>query len=225
MLGQLGFVEQDLWNRVVFPALAAGAPRDARYHSLERLQRDIGFPVIPLASARTSEALSALAAPGADLFVSIRFGRILGAEAIALPRCGVLNLHSGILPDYRGVLATFRALMNGDAKIGCTLHRIDRPSIDTGPVIEIGTLEVDRSRSLFWHVLSLYPIGVRMIGRAIGRITAGEELSGTPQSAEAGKYFSFPDDRELAGFTAAGWRLFDRSDVEDLLNDFGVAGV
>jgi methionyl-tRNA formyltransferase len=223
MLGQLGFVEQDLWNRVVFPALDA-SPRPARYRSLDGLQRQFGFKLVPLASTRTPEALDALAAPGADLFVSIRFGKILGAEAIALPGLGVINLHSGILPDYRGVLATFRALMKGDAKIGCTLHRIDRPSIDTGPIIEIGTLEVDRSRSLFWHVLALYPIGVEIVGRAIGRIAAGEELSGTPQSSEAGKYFSFPDDRELAGFTAAGWRLFDRSDVEQLLTDFGVAG-
>ncbi len=221
MLGQLGFVEQDLWNRVVFPALDANV-RPARYQSLNGLQRRFGFKIMSLASARTPEALEALAVPGADLFVSIRFGKILGAEAIALPRLGVINLHSGILPSYRGVLASFRALMNGDSKIGCTLHRIDQPSIDTGPVIEIGTLEVDRSRSLFWHILSLYPIGAAMVARAIANIAAGETLPGKPQRADDGAYFSFPTDEDLVAFTASGWRLFDRSDVNDLLGQFGV---
>jgi len=221
LLGQLGFIEQDLWNRIVFPLLEA-APVEARWHSFEALEHRLGIPVLPLASARTPEALRALSAPGADLFVSIRFGRILGAEAIALPRLGVLNLHSGILPDYRGVLATFRALMNGDTEIGCTLHRIDSPAIDTGPIIEIVRRTVNPERSLFWHILSLYPVGAEMIRRAIDRIDAGAEPTAVPRRSGEGAYFSFPTDEDLARFTAAGWRLFDRDDLDDLLLGFGV---
>ncbi len=222
MLGQLGFVEQDLWNRIVFPSLER-SPAPARWYSLEALERRTGISVQPLASARTPDALEALAAPGADLFVSVRFGRILGAEAIALPRLGVLNLHSGILPDYRGVLATFRALMNGDPEIGCTLHRIDSPTIDTGPIVEIGRTPVNPARSLFWHILSLYPIGAEMILRAIGQIEAGATLPVLPQRAGEGAYYSFPSDDDLVRFTAAGWRLFDRSDLDELLGGFGAA--
>ncbi len=220
LLGQLGFVEQDVWNRIIFPSLNAN-PKPARWYSLEALQRQGGIPVRSLASARTPEALDALAAPGADLFISIRFGKILGAEAIALPRLGVLNLHSGILPDYRGVLATFRALMNGDTQIGCTLHRIDSPTIDTGPIVEIGGVDVNPARSLFWHILSLYPIGAEMILRAIGKVEAGEDLPVVPQRAGDGAYYSFPSDEDLIRFTAAGWRIFDRGDLDDLLEGFG----
>ncbi|HTP61494.1 MAG TPA: formyltransferase family protein [Burkholderiales bacterium] len=221
MLGQLAFVEQDLWNRVVFPHLDA-APGEARLLSFEGIRRRMQIPVRPLGSARTPEALGALAATGAELFVSIRFGKILGAEAIGIPRLGVLNLHSGILPDYRGVLATFRALMNGDSKIGCTLHRIDSPGIDTGPVIEISTAEARPDRSLFWHVLALYPLGAAMIQRAVDLLAAGKDVPGTPQPAGRGAYFSFPTDEDLVRFTAAGWRLFDRSDLDELLGAFGV---
>ena len=45
-----------------------------------------------------------------DLLVSVRYRRILKSEAIAIPRLGVLNLHSGVLPDYKGVMATFWAM-------------------------------------------------------------------------------------------------------------------
>ncbi len=221
MLGQLGFVEQDLWNRLVFPLVDA-APRAGGFLSFEGLQRRHGIPVRGLASARTPEGLAALAAAKADLYVSIRFGRILGEEAIRLPRLGVLNLHSGILPDYRGVLATFRALMNGDRRIGCTLHRIDRPSIDTGPIVEVAEIAVDPARSLLWHILALYPPGAAMIGRALAKIDAGEPLPGAPQPEGSGAYYSFPSDEDLVRFTAAGWRLFDRGDVDALFGRYGL---
>ncbi len=220
MLGQLAFVEQDLWNRAAFPLLDA-APRAGAFLSFEGMRRR-GIPVEPLASAKTAEGLRALAAARADLFVSIRFGRILGEEAIRLPRLGVLNLHSGLLPDYRGVLATFRALSNGDREIGCTLHRIDRPSIDTGPVVEVARVAVDPAKSLFWHILALYPPGAAMIERAIAKLEAGDPLPGAPQAAGSGAYYSFPSDEDLARFTAAGGRLFDRGDVEDLLRRYGL---
>ena len=218
MLGQLGFVEQDLWNRVVFPQVK----ETNALQSFEGLGRRHGFTVKPLASARTPEGLKTLADAKPDLFVSIRFGRILGDEAIRIPAKGVLNLHSGLLPAYRGVLATFRALMNGDRQIGCTLHRIDQPSIDTGPILGTRKVDVDPKRSLLWHILALYPPGAEMILEAIGKIGKGEALPGTPQAQGSGAYYTFPTDDDLVRFTAAGGRLFDRSDVEDLLSKFGL---
>src|SRR4029450_8052707 len=92
----------------------------------------------------------------ADLFISIRFGLILGTEGLGFPPRGVLNLHSGLLPRYRGVLATFRALLNGDTEIGCTLHWIDSPGIDVGPIVETARTAGAKENSLLWHSLSLY---------------------------------------------------------------------
>ena len=49
------------------------------------------------------------------------YRRILKAAAIQIPRHGVLNLHSGLLPAYKGLMATFWATLNGEEEIGCTL--------------------------------------------------------------------------------------------------------
>jgi methionyl-tRNA formyltransferase len=81
---------------------------------------------------------------------------------------------------------------------------------------------VNPARSLLWHILSLYPIGAEMIRRAIERIDAGDEPSVVSQRAGDGAYFTFPTTEDLVRFTAAGWRLFDRGDLEDLLQGFGV---
>lgn len=221
MLGQLGFIEQDLFNEVVFPLVEHSPQMNGRFVGFGELQRRFGVPVQTLTSLKDPEQLQQLRDTGADLFVSIRFGLILGAEALAIPPRGVLNLHSGLLPQYRGVLATLQALLHGDKEIGCTLHWIDSPGIDVGAIIETARTPVDKEHSLLWHVLSLYRPGTRLILDAIRRLEGGETVIGTPQDPSAGAYYSFPTEEDLLRFTALGWRLFDREDVRELLEYFG----
>ena len=218
-LEPLSFIEQDFFTRHVFPAVerTPAVGRDLTFAEFERVHR---IPVHVLDSARTPVALESLHSAGADLFLSIRFGHILGDAAIDLPPRGVLNLHSGLLPQYRGVIATFRALLNGDDEIGCTLHWIDTPSIDAGAVIEMPRVTVDRTRSLLWHVLALYAPGMDAMARAALALESGRTLPATRQPPDAGAYYSFPSDDDVARFTAAGWRLFGRDDIEQLLARF-----
>jgi len=221
MLGQLAFIEQELFNDLVFPLVGQTDRTDTRFVGFGELQRRFGVPVQTIATLKDPSELQKLRDMRADLFVSIRFGKILGAEALGLPLRGVLNLHSGLLPQYRGVLATFRALLNGDAEIGCTLHWIDSPGIDVGGIVETARRPVAKERSLLWHILSLYPPGVRLIVDAVRRLERGEAVVGTPQDPSAGAHYSFPTEADLIRFTALGWRLFDREDVCDLLESYG----
>ena len=220
MLGQLAFIEQDLFNDLVFPLVEQTTHIDGRFAGFGELERHFGVPVQALATLKDQGALQRLRDARADLFISIRFGVILGTEALGLPPRGVLNLHSGLLPQYRGVLATFRALLNGDAEIGCTLHWIDSPGIDVGRIVETARTAVAKERSLLWHILSLYRPGARLIMNAIRRLERCEPVTGTAQDPSAGAYYSFPTEDDLIRFTALGWRLFDREDVWELLESY-----
>lgn len=221
ILGQLAFIEQDLFNDLVFPLGDRPDRGDGRFAGFGELQKRFDIPVQTLTTLKDRSALQTLREMHADLFVSIRFGLILGAEAIGVPSRGVLNLHSGLLPRYRGVLATLRALLNGDEEIGCTLHWIDSPGIDVGGIIETARIPVAKEHSLLWHILALYPPGARLILDAIRRLERGEPVIGTPQDPTAGAYYSFPTDDDLIRFTAMGWRLYDREDVRELLASYG----
>lgn len=221
MLGQLAFIEQDLFNDLVFPLVEQNPHVDGRFAGFGELERRFGIPVQTLVSLKDPTALQRLRDARADLFISIRFGLILGTEALAIPSRGVLNLHSGLLPEYRGVLATFRALLNGDAEIGCTLHWIDSPGIDVGHIVETARTAVVKERSLLWHILSLYRPGARLIMNAIRQLERDEPVTGTAQDPSAGAYYSFPTEDDLIRFTALGWRLFDREDVSELLESYG----
>lgn len=221
MLGQLAFIEQDLFSELVFPFIELSVPGSGRFAGFGELSRRFGIPLQGLSTLKDQAVLRQLYSMQADLFVSIRFGLILDASVLGIPHRGILNLHSGLLPQYRGVLATLRALLNGDDEIGCTLHWIDSPSIDRGDVIARARRPVVRERSLFWHILSLYPLGAELIMSAIRHLGAGESIGGEAQDAAVSAYYSFPVDEDLARFTEQGWRLFDREDIWELLERYG----
>ena len=161
---------------------------------------------LPQPNSGAGRELLATAAP--DLVVSIRYRRILKDAAIAIPPEGVLNLHSGVLPDYKGVMATFWAMLHGADTIGATLHRIVDGGIDTGPVIGIRRIPADYGSSYLANVLRLYGPGCELVTAAIQAIAAGREVAATPQEP-GGRYFSTPGNADLEAFRGRGLRLAD----------------
>jgi methionyl-tRNA formyltransferase len=69
-----------------------------------------------------------------DLIITAFYHRILHPDIYELPGLGAWNIHLGDAERYRGAYPSIRALINGDAAYGVTLHRIDR-SIDTGDIL------------------------------------------------------------------------------------------
>jgi len=79
---------------------------------------------------------------------------LIRGDLLKKGRLGIVNLHGGLSPEYRGADCTFWALYNGEPeKIGCTLHFIDA-GIDTGRLIAHVSPEItpdDDELTLFWR--------------------------------------------------------------------------
>ncbi len=217
-LGQLKFFEQGLFNELLFPALL-GSSADAKLLSFDQLALGNNTPISELNKINSEAGLSALAASGPDLVLSIRYGSILRDAAIAVPRLGVLNLHSGLLPDYRGVMATFYAMLNGENEIGMTLHTIIDAGIDTGDIISNTRIELDARHSYLWNVLQLYPTGVDLMLGAVETLSSGDKLSQQPQP-EGGHYYSFPTVEQLHQFRELGLHLYDVEEIIDIAKQY-----
>jgi methionyl-tRNA formyltransferase len=69
-----------------------------------------------------------------DLILVWSFPMILPKPVLELPRLGCVNLHFGLLPQYRGGHAFRWAIANGESTTGVTLHYMDEGT-DTGPII------------------------------------------------------------------------------------------
>jgi methionyl-tRNA formyltransferase len=219
---ELRIAEQTFPNDVFFPLIdRAGLPdRNNRYLTFAEIERYRDIRVAPLGNPNAPDALKEIRDFAPDLILTVRYGAILKSDVIAIPKLGVLNLHSGRLPQYRGMLATFRALVAGDAQIGCTLHYISDGTIDTGATISNASMPVVTGRSLLWHILALYPLGAGLIADALLALSQGASLTAARASATDGAYYSQPSDLDWENFRRRGWTSVNPSDLDSVLRRY-----
>lgn len=132
-----------------------------------------------------------------DLIVSIRFGQIFKGQIISLPKFGIINLHSGILPNYQGIMATFWTMRDGREEIGCTLHFVQDSSIDSGDIIEISRIAADYEKPLILNVFNLYKGGIQMIIGFVKKIENNLKINTIKQDKNVARYFSYPSEEEI----------------------------
>ena len=213
-LQQLRFVEQGLFNDVLYPITDNGNLRAQRL-SFEQLGKLVGATPQAITNINSEDGLAQLRATQPDLILSIRFGQILKAEAISAPEIGVINLHSGLLPAYRGVMASFWAMLNQAPEIGTTVHWITDPKIDAGHKISEQSHAPNLNASYMSNVVSLYETGVQQLIDAVANLdTLRLDLK---TDMQGGDYYSYPTTADLDNFEEQGLRLFDPEDLQTLV--------
>ncbi len=70
-----------------------------------------------------------------DFGLSVGFMKILPESVFSATQNGMLNLHCGRLPQYRGRAPISRAIMEGEKSVMITVHKIDK-GVDSGDVLE-----------------------------------------------------------------------------------------
>lgn len=194
---------------VVFPQLDTGS-----FITIEDITSRTGIPcsAAPEMDESFAQHLRALKA---DLFLSVRFGKLFKGSFLSIAPMGILNLHSAILPAYRGILGTLHSLLDGRNQIGCTLHYVPDEGIDNGAILGIATLPVHPDRSLFWHVWNLYPGGVQLIDKVVQQLAEGITPPAAIQDAGQSRYFSLPSTHHFELLKAKGVEIITQRDYTD----------
>jgi methionyl-tRNA formyltransferase len=101
---------------------------------------------------------------------------LIKGDLLQKGRLGIVNLHGGLSPAYRGADCTFWALYNKEPeKVGCTLHFIDA-GIDTGRLIAHISPEVcpdDNELTLFWRSVKE---SAKVYAELMQRLACGESM-------------------------------------------------
>lgn len=101
------------------------------------------------------------------------------------------NLHTGILPEYRGVHIPFRAMNNKEEYYGWTLHEIDQ-GIDTGNIIALTKKPIDYTETVFDLYTHHVSEGIKIITKSLERFLLNGKVPSIPQDILKQKYYSFP---------------------------------
>lgn len=120
----------------------------------------------------TPEVQAQLAGFAPDVALVMAYGHILRDDFIAVPRLGMLNFHTSILPKYRGASPIQSAVAAGARETGVTLMRIVR-RLDAGPVVDVERVPVESLDSAADVEARLAAACVPLIARALPALAAG----------------------------------------------------
>lgn len=77
--------------------------------------------------------LNTLEALKPDLFIVFAFAQFLGKRVLSLPKLGCFNIHTSLLPRYRGAAPIHYAILNGDSHTGVSIQKMVK-QMDAGDI-------------------------------------------------------------------------------------------
>ena len=171
---------------VTQPDKPQGRDLKPRPSPVKILAQKLNLPVWQPARARDEKFIAELRELKPDLMVVVAYGQILPQALLDVPPHGCLNVHTSLLPKYRGAAPIQWAIANGDAETGVTIMQMDA-GLDTGPVLSTRRapiLPTDDSQILHDR---LAQIGAELLVETIPGYAAGK-ISPQPQPAEGSTY-------------------------------------
>lgn len=132
----------------------------------------------------TDEVRTQLASYAPDVSLVMAYGHILRDEFIATPRLGTLNLHTSVLPKYRGASPIQTAVACGERETGVTLMRMVR-RLDAGPVAEVERVSIEPSDTALDVEAKLASACVPLLARALPRLHDGTLAFSAQEDAAA----------------------------------------
>jgi len=157
-------------------ALVVGANRlDCLSGELAGLAGKLGVPILVQSHSSApeySDFESCFRALGPDLLVSFSHAMLLHPGILTASRLGGMNLHNGLLPEYRGANVLNWAVVNGETHAGVTLHWMDQ-GLDTGPVIAAAQTPITREDTALTVRDRLVGLGWKLLDRHLPDVLAG----------------------------------------------------
>ena len=213
-LDLMRLVERQIPLNVLFPLLdASNMPRQMA--TPHQVAATTARPLTLVHDMTRQGGVADIEAFTPDLILSVRFSYLFKRSTIATATAGIINVHPGPLPGYRGLYAPFWQMIRGHDTLRCTVHLVD-DGIDTGPVLSIEDVTLVPGRSMLWHATQLYLAGA---DRAVDYILNGLPHPQPQDPALAGSN-AFPTAQDFARFGAKGFSLVRGGDYQSLLLPF-----
>lgn len=108
----------------------------------------------------------------ADAGIVAAYGRILPDWMLSAPRLGCINVHSSILPKYRGAAPINWAIVQGEPETGVTIMQMD-VGMDTGDILRQGTTAIGPTETAEQLTPRLAELGASLLIETLAEIEHG----------------------------------------------------
>ena len=131
-----------------------------------------GIPVYQPSKLRDGTALELLRQLAPELIVVAAYGRILPDDILALPLKGCINVHSSLLPKYRGAAPINWAILNGEQETGVTIMHM-ASELDAGDIILQAATPIDPEETVEALHDRLADLGGQLLIKAVAALADG----------------------------------------------------
>ena len=144
------------------------------------------LPVYQPLKIKTAEARAELEPlfQKADAAVVAAYGRILPDWMLNAPRLGCINVHSSLLPKYRGAAPINWAIVHGETETGVTIMQMD-VGMDTGDILRQGATAIGATETAEQLTPRLAELGASLLIETLAGLERREVVPRKQNEAEA----------------------------------------
>jgi methionyl-tRNA formyltransferase len=164
--------KEDIIAVVTQPDRPVGRGQQVKPSPVKELALKQHLSVLQPERVRRPEFLDVFRSLKPDLAVVVAFGQIFPRALLDIPGLGFINVHSSLLPAYRGAAPISRAIINGEAETGVTIMQLDE-GMDTGSILlkaPMPILPQDTAATLHDRLAVL---GAQLLGEALDQLRDG----------------------------------------------------
>lgn len=131
-----------------------------------------GIPVYQPEKLKDGTAISIIRDCNPELIVVAAYGRILPKDILDYPKMGCINVHSSLLPKYRGAAPIHWAILNGEEESGVTIMHMAE-ELDAGDIISQEKTYIDPDETVESLHDRLALLGAELLIQAVTAIESG----------------------------------------------------
>jgi methionyl-tRNA formyltransferase len=176
-----------------------------RGDSIAKLAREKGLTVVPCSSVNDEAYIEQVKRIDPDVIASVAAPEIFKRGILDAARLGCINIHSGRLPIYRGMMPNFWQLLHGEKTACVTVHEMVE-KLDAGGILGTLEWELKERDSLDRVITGTKRDGARLMMDVMLRMKRGEAVA-TPLDMSNKQYFSFPKPEDVKAFRRRGHRM------------------
>ena len=172
---------------VTQPDKAKGRGKTVQFTPVKELAVKYDIPVYQPSRIKGNEKFyEEMKALNADVMVVVAFGKILPKEILELTKYGCVNVHSSLLPKYRGSAPIQWVILDGETESGVTTMLLDE-GVDTGDILLREVIQLDDKETGGSLHDKLSVIGGDLCVETLKQLEAGT-ITPTPQGETTTRY-------------------------------------
>ena len=153
---------------------------------IKKFALENNLPLLQPATVNTKEFIASILENRPDYIIVVAFGQILSETLLKVPKQFCINLHSSLLPKYRGAAPINRAILNGETRSGVTTMIMDK-GMDTGDILLVDETPIEQNDDAQCLHDKLSEQGGKLVLETLSRLQKNDLLP-TPQNSDLASY-------------------------------------